>query len=88
VEHHHEAFDGSGYPAGLKGENIPLWARILAVADAFVNMTMERSFAPAKTNEQALEELDKMGGARYDGLLVRLLRRELKSEKASSRHEN
>ena len=37
-------------------------------------MTMERSFAPAKTNEQALEELDKMSGIRYDGLLVRLLR--------------
>ena len=88
VEHHHEAFDGSGYPAGLRGEQIPLWARILSVADAFANMTMERSFAPAKTNEQALEELDKMSGIRYDGLLVRLLRRELKSEKASSRFEN
>jgi len=88
VEHHHEAFDGSGYPAGLRGEQIPLWGRILAVADAFVNMTMERSFAPAKTNEQALEELDKMSGSRYDGLLVRLLRRELKSEKTSSRFEN
>jgi diguanylate cyclase (GGDEF)-like protein len=88
IEHHHEAFDGSGYPAGLRGEQIPLWGRILAVADAFVNMTMDRSFAPAKTNEQALEEMEKMSGSRYDGLLVRLLRRELKSEKASSRFES
>ncbi|HEY1262131.1 MAG TPA: diguanylate cyclase [Terriglobales bacterium] len=83
VEHHHEAFDGSGYPAGLKGEEIPLGARILAIADAYVNMTTERAFSPAKSSEQALAELDKLSGIRYDGMLVRILARELKSEKAS-----
>jgi diguanylate cyclase (GGDEF)-like protein len=84
VQHHHEAFDGTGYPAGLRGERIPQWARILAIADAYVNMTTERSFAPAKSNEQALAELEKLSGTRYDGMLVRILIRELKAEKASS----
>ena len=56
VESHHEAFDGSGYPFGLKGENIPLYGRIVAVADAYVNMTSDRSFALPKTDEQALVE--------------------------------
>ena len=72
VESHHEAFDGSGYPRGLKGENIPLHGRIVAVADAYVNMTSDRSFAPPKTDEQALAELAKLSGTRFDGMIVRL----------------
>jgi len=84
VEHHHEAFDGAGYPAGLRGEQIPLWARIIAIADAYVNMTTERSFAAAKSSEQALAELERLSGTRYDGMLVRILIRELKAERASS----
>ena len=83
VEHHHEAFDGTGYPNGLRGEQIPLWARILGLADAFVNMTTERSFASAKTTEQALAEIEKMSGTRYDGMLVRVLIRQMKTGKAS-----
>src|SRR5579872_3639071 len=82
VEHHHEAVDGSGYPEGLRGEEIPLWSRILAVSDAYVNMTTERTFAGAKTTEQALAELERLSGTRYDGMLVRILARELKSERA------
>jgi diguanylate cyclase (GGDEF)-like protein len=84
VEHHHEAFDGSGYPDGLAGEQIPLWARILAVADSYVNMTTERTFAGSRTSEQALAELERLSGTRYDGMLVRILARELKSERAPS----
>jgi len=84
VEHHHEAFDGSGYPNGLRGEEIPLWGRILALADAFVNMTTERSFAAAKTSEQALTEIEKLSGTRYDGMLVRVLARQLKTGKTPS----
>src|SRR5450631_2536102 len=83
VEHHHEAFDGTGYPDGLRGEQIPLGGRILGIADAFANMTTERSFSPAKSGEQALEELEKLSGIRYDGMLVRILLRELRIEKAS-----
>ena len=81
---HHEAFDGSGYPFGLCGESIPLWGRIVAVADAYVNMTSDRSFAPSRTHEQAIIELEKLSGTRFDGMIVRLFARQLKSEKASS----
>ena len=84
IAHHHEAFDGSGYPGGLRGEQIPLWARILTIADAYVNMTTERSFAPAKNCQQALADIEKLSGVRYDGMLVRILMRELKSERAPS----
>jgi diguanylate cyclase (GGDEF)-like protein len=78
VESHHEAFDGSGYPFGLKGESIPLYGRIIAVVDAYVNMTSDRSFAPPKTDEQALAELGKLSGTRFDGMIVRLFSRLLK----------
>ncbi len=84
IEHHHEAFDGSGYPDGLRGEIIPLWARIVTVADAYVNMITDRSFAAAKSADEALSELERLSGTRYDGMLVRTLRRELKTERASS----
>jgi HD-GYP domain-containing protein (c-di-GMP phosphodiesterase class II) len=84
IEHHHESFDGSGYPGGLRGEEIPQWARIIGIADAYVNMTTERSFAPAKTSGQALMELERLSGIRYDGMLVRVLLRQLKTERASS----
>ena len=78
IEAHHEAFDGSGYPFGLKGENIPLYGRILAVVDAYVNMTSDRSFALPKTDEQALAELEMLSGTRFDGMIVRLFARLLK----------
>jgi HD-GYP domain-containing protein (c-di-GMP phosphodiesterase class II) len=84
IEHHHEAFDGSGYPNGLRGEEIPLWARILGLADAFVNMTTERAFAAAQTTEQAAAEIEKLSGTRYDGMLVRVLMRQLKTGKMPS----
>jgi HD-GYP domain-containing protein (c-di-GMP phosphodiesterase class II) len=84
VEAHHEAFDGSGYPFGLKGEDIPLFGRIVAVADAYANMTSERSFAPQKNNDQALSELGKLSGTRFDGMIVRLFVRLLKMEQRAS----
>ena len=61
-----------------------MWARILAITDAYVNMTSDRSFAAAKTSEEALAELEKMSGTRYDGMLVRILLRALKGERTSS----
>jgi len=84
IEHHHQRFDGTGYPDGAKGEQIPLWARIVALADAYANMLTEQAIAAARTPDQALDELAKMSGTGFDGMLVRLLLRELKSERASS----
>jgi HD-GYP domain-containing protein (c-di-GMP phosphodiesterase class II) len=83
IAHHHQRFDGSGYPDGLRGEEIPLWARIIALADAYANMVTEQSFSSARTPDQALDELVKMSGTRFDGMLVRLLLRGLKSERIS-----
>ncbi len=83
IAHHHQRFDGSGYPEGLRGEEIPLWARIIALADAYANMVTEQSFSSARTPDQALDELVKMSGTRFDGMLVRLLLRGLKSERIS-----
>ena len=62
----------------MKGENIPLYGRIVAVADAYVNMTSDRSFSLPKTDEQALTELEKLSGTRFDGMIVRLFARLLK----------
>lgn len=71
VRYHHERYDGSGYPAGLKGENIPLDARILAVADAYDAMTSERPFRRrAMTYEQAREELRRCAGTQFDPKIV------------------
>jgi len=78
---HHESFDGSGYPAALQGEAIPLWARILTVADSYANLTTSCALAPARTMDEALAELERLSGTKYDGMLVRMLRRELHSEK-------
>jgi HD-GYP domain-containing protein (c-di-GMP phosphodiesterase class II) len=84
VESHHEAFDGTGYPFGLKGETIPLFGRIVAVADAYVNLTSDRSFTPPKSDEQALAELGNLSGTRFDGMIVRLFARLLKMERATT----
>ena len=84
IETHHEAFDGSGYPLELKGENIPLYGRIVAVVDAYDNMTSDRSFSPPKSEEQAMAELGKLSGTRFDGMIVRLFSRLLKMERSPS----
>jgi diguanylate cyclase (GGDEF)-like protein len=84
VEHHHQRFDGSGYPGGLRGEEIPLWARIIALADAYANMLTEQSVSGSRTSDQALDELSRMSGTTFDGMLVRLLLRGLKSERTPS----
>lgn len=67
---HHEWWDGSGYPLGLKGEDIPPECRILAVVDAFVNMTTERSYRKACSNAEALKELQRCAGGQFDPAVV------------------
>jgi energy-coupling factor transport system substrate-specific component len=68
---HHEWYDGSGgYPRKLKGEQIPLGARILAVADAYDALTCHRPHRPSLTTEQAAQELKKGAGKQWDPVVV------------------
>ncbi|HUR36777.1 MAG TPA: diguanylate cyclase [Terriglobales bacterium] len=80
---HQERYDGGGYPNGLKGEEIPLGARIIAVAEAYVNMTTDRAYADGKTPVDAMQELEKASGTQFDGMLVRVLIRQLKGTKSA-----
>ncbi len=70
VLHHHEHWDGSGYPNGLRGEHIPLVARIIALADAFDVMTNERVYSRSMTKHEAIEEIIRCKGSQFDPSLV------------------
>ena len=70
IKHHHECYDGSGYPDGLKGETIPLGARIIAVADAFGAMTTTRPYRKALSIDEAVKELNKFSGIQFDPHIV------------------
>jgi diguanylate cyclase (GGDEF)-like protein/putative nucleotidyltransferase with HDIG domain len=65
IRHHHERFDGEGYPDGLSGEDIPLGARIIHVADAFDSMLTTRVYRPARPAQDALQELRRMSGTQF-----------------------
>jgi len=68
--HHHERMDGKGYPMGLAGDEIPEFARVIAVADAFDSMTSTRSYRGARSVEAAVAELRKCSGMQFDPMLV------------------
>jgi response regulator RpfG family c-di-GMP phosphodiesterase len=70
IRHHHECWDGSGYPDGLKGEEIPLGSRILFVCGAFQDMTSERPHRPAREAREALSELALGAGGQFDPAVV------------------
>jgi diguanylate cyclase (GGDEF)-like protein/PAS domain S-box-containing protein/putative nucleotidyltransferase with HDIG domain len=70
VQYHHERYDGTGYPAGLKGDNIPLDARILAVADSYDAMISPRSYRSALSNKEAIEEIQRGAGTQFDSKVV------------------
>jgi len=72
VCHHHEMFDGSGYPNGLVGDQIPIGSRIIAIADAYDTITSERIYKKARTPAAAFEELERCAGSQFDPELVRL----------------
>ncbi|CAL9554718.1 HD domain-containing phosphohydrolase [Streptomyces sp. enrichment culture] len=80
VLHHHERIDGSGYPYGLVGSQIPEPARVVAVADAFDAMTSTRSYRRARPVEAALAELERCAGAQFDPRMVAALCRALRRE--------
>ncbi|MCX6002640.1 MAG: diguanylate cyclase [Chloroflexi bacterium] len=71
VKHHHERWDGTGYPAGLKDEAIPVEARILTVTDSFEAMISERPYRKALSFKQAIAELEKCSGSQFDPAVVR-----------------
>jgi len=77
ILHHHERMDGRGYPSGLVGEDIPLFARIIAVADAFDSLTTSRSHRDAHTVEEAVAELHRRVGTQFDPSIVAALERGL-----------
>jgi diguanylate cyclase (GGDEF)-like protein len=87
VRHHHERYDGTGYPDGLRGEDIPLTARILHVADAYASMIRDRSYAQGMSFNEAVEELERCSGTQFDptvvGVFLQLLRGEQAARKAS-----
>jgi diguanylate cyclase (GGDEF)-like protein len=70
ILHHHERWDGAGYPSGLKGKEIPFEARILAIADAFSAMTSVRPYRPAMSYQEAILELKREAGKQFDAELV------------------
>lgn len=80
VRHHHERLDGSGYPDGLAGDDIPLAARLIMVADAFDSMTSTRSYRPPKTIEGALAEIRRCAGTQFDPAAIVALERAIDSQ--------
>lgn len=79
AKYHHERYDGKGYPSGLKGEEIPLFARVIAVADAYDAMTSNRVYRKKLSNEIVLRELEKGSGTQFDpkiaGVFIDILKR-------------
>jgi diguanylate cyclase (GGDEF)-like protein len=74
INHHHERYDGTGYPGGLRGEDIPLVARVVAVADAFDSMIRDRPYGYGMSQEAALKEVEDNAGTQFDPRIVRTLR--------------
>ena len=72
IKHHHEYFDGSGYPAGLKGEQIPIMARILSVADAVDAMSFDRPYRKGMQRDEIIKELKRCAGTQFDPEIVKV----------------
>lgn len=81
VKYHHEKIDGTGYPYRLKGDEIPIGAKILHVADSFDSMTSDRPYRPAPSIDYALSELRKHKGTQFDPLVVDAFLRVLEEQK-------
>ncbi|MGE5707679.1 MAG: HD-GYP domain-containing protein, partial [Bacteroidota bacterium] len=83
ILHHHERFDGRGYPRGLAGEEIPFMARIIAIADTYDAMTSTRPYRPALPVEVALAEIERCAGTQFDPRLVPFFIRAIREAAAS-----
>ena len=80
VHHHHEYFDGSGYPDALRAEQIPLGARIVAVADAYDTITSDRTYKKGRSAEDALAELERCANAQFDAQIVEIFVRVMRQQ--------
>jgi len=87
IRHHHEHFDGRGYPDGLAGDEIPFEARIISVADTFDALTSERPYRPAMSIAEAQAELTRVSGSQLDPNCVEVFLRLLKSGKVSLKRQ-
>ena len=89
VRHHHERFDGTGYPDSLAGEDIPPESRILSVLDVFDALTHQRSYRSALSREEALAVIERGAGTQFDPVVVKaflaLVRREGDGRKAPAK---
>lgn len=82
AKHHHERYDGRGYPDGLKGEDIPLFSRIILITDTFDAMTSSRPYRKGLDFEVAYEELSEFAGSQFDPNLVEAFCRAMRKEEA------
>lgn len=82
IKHHHENFDGSGYPDGLKAKEIPIGSRILSVADAFDAITSNHAYAPARSCAHALSEIASRAGSQFDPEVVEAFQKTYQEHKA------
>src|SRR3712207_4506268 len=87
ILHHHERYDGDGYPSRLAGEEIPLEARIICVADSFSAMTAERPYRRRMTLEDACRELERCAGTQFDPEVVRVFVEEVRRRPISEDDE-
>jgi HD-GYP domain-containing protein (c-di-GMP phosphodiesterase class II) len=83
IRHQREHFDGSGFPAGLQGNQIPIGSRILLVADAFDAMTTDRVYRPRRTIDEAMSEIKSLAGSQFDPRVVTALRQVLEQRRAT-----
>jgi|YNPNPStandDraft_1061719.scaffolds.fasta_scaffold03783_3 response regulator RpfG family c-di-GMP phosphodiesterase len=88
IRHHHERWDGRGYPDGLKAEEIPLPARILAVADAYDAITSDRVYRKARRSAEALREIERCTGSQFDRRVVLAFRDVILRQRDSSRRNS
>jgi HD-GYP domain-containing protein (c-di-GMP phosphodiesterase class II) len=84
VRHHHEWYNGNGYPDGLKGDQIPLFAAIISIADAFDSMTSTRPYRKAMSEEEAIAELAHLSGTQFNPRLVKVFIQVMNEQKQTA----
>jgi putative nucleotidyltransferase with HDIG domain len=88
VRHHHERYDGKGYPDGLRGDAIPLFSRVLFILDAYEALASDRVYRKAMGKKRALEEIRKNANTQFDPYLVDLFLKEMADKEISDKKEN